>query len=525
MPAFNSESAGTAFDTILENLKQPGTIAIGNIIKDITVKTTSNQSRKVQESDFDRIAVLANIMKTIGEKGPKGFLAKVKRMNETDKPKFKALLEAVRNSEVFNNLTHSERRAINSAYRAVAFQEERVPVLSKITDFIKEVWRDFHTSEIPVTERREIEKILLDLIPEEGAKVEDSFTNTKLAILNEKAKTCFGIKNPSTQLEAFAQKVEEKIQVILAAAQEKAQQKGAAESDRQKKAQASRAEERQEKAQGRSEKPKRPKSTAAKEEPQTQPEEEKPEQPDEKAIDKFKDWFLHHMTGEQEDAICKLEKADPGYKEFCKVASWVVTSMYQEFESVIKDSSGGKLNRQQFVERCANISSKFNQYVSPSPTKDVKEEGRTVISLREWLTRRGVEDPLDPRWMFLNGFHELFQSFNRQIRAVMQEAYGQPETEHREEAAGAKRVETGEEFKEADPETVLRFNEALGRFELPSAIFEDDEGKFWRNISWFDPETKRSGQDRIQVPDPFAQEDIQEGAGRGQLVLRNPKGK
>jgi hypothetical protein len=487
-----------------------GTISVAGIIKGITVQTTGQKSREVQDSDFDRIAVLANIMKAIGEKGQEGVLAKVKTMPHTDQLKFTKLLEAVRGSDVFNNLTHSERRVINSAYRAIAFQEKKIPVFSKIGDFVNEVLRDLHTSEIPVTERKKIEDVLTGVMPKAEDLPKDEherillFAKEKIklsllinyATYNEKEDSVFGIKQPSDPMKDFAKAVKEKAKKLLSDLEKETPK------DPEEKGEPRAQEE------STSKKPEPPTAEPERgpqEEPQ-QPRTEEEKKTPEEALAEFKDWFLHNMTGEQEDAIRALER-NPEYQEFCKLARWAVVSVYQDFQDVFEACTSQKMALEEFSQRCADISNKLNQLVTPNPVKGVKEQGKTVLSLQKWLQDKKVTAADDPRIVFLNDLPNLFRSSVRKARGLMQDTFGAASAHASKHQApqGAEDVPTTAEF---DEEAVLTWNKEKKRFEMPSLEHYDRKLNQWYTVvSWYDPETGKKGTEK----EILSSEDVEEG--------------
>jgi hypothetical protein len=219
IPEFNRDSAIVALNNILEKIPASGEIEIFGAIKAVKeIKTVHNTSRAVLDSDFDRLAVLSGLVRAIGEED----ISQI-----TDKEKYKKLLEKARDSQAFRDLDPAERRTINSAYRALAFQgKSPVPLLSMFLDFLSQVWVDVTSSKmpplkvpsIPRHERDMIETVITfnkNLIAPSGN--DNRAVRAYLLKVQDLVgpQRPFDIKNPSQELKDFAEAVSKIVSDLL----------------------------------------------------------------------------------------------------------------------------------------------------------------------------------------------------------------------------------------------------------------------------------------------------------------------
>ena len=214
IPQLNPVSAMAALSKILDKVNVESDTVIGKVVvycrgidtKDLKAK------RVIRDTDFDRLAVLAGILMAIGEEN----LEKVKGFNEE---KCKKLLDSARKSDAFRYLLPSERRVINSAYRALAFKGGGLgSSWDTFLDILSQIWVDVKSSKMPPLripqishdERQRIEEVLsknMTLKDIEDRDEPRSLLEGVLDIVGRSDDQPFHIKNPSKALCDFAQQV------------------------------------------------------------------------------------------------------------------------------------------------------------------------------------------------------------------------------------------------------------------------------------------------------------------------------
>ena len=364
VPPFGQSAAKKALNAILDKVAETrdGSITISEIMKDVAVLTKDGKSRKALESDVDKIAVLANIIKSAkaSERWPNMRGDRLRRAA--------ILLGKARESEAFKGLTRSERKTINEAYRALNYQGV-FSWASRFSDFIQQVWVDFkaliHSTEVPPADRAKIEEVLRTTIGEQTRSAEKD-TPTLPALLGALSRTeqlksnaeqNFEIREPSYEIRDFAKKVADeatKIATVL----------------------------RQDLGRIRRE-----------------------ERPFSEKIGEFKTWFRKSITAEQDDALRAMAK-NPEYKEFCDKAGREITFAFKGFQDLIVDPPKEYSDA---VTKHAAITTRLNALVGLEDTVDSFTNTK-IPSLRRWLKNREVTDENDPRHLFLDQLNELFRS-------------------------------------------------------------------------------------------------------------------
>ena len=215
IPQLNPESAAVALSKILKKVDVESDTVIGKVVViarggiDTKDKTAL---RAIGDTDFDKLAVLAGILMAIGEEN----LEKVQGFNEE---KCKKLLDSARKSDAFRYLLPSERRVINSAYRALAFKGGGLgSSWDTFLDILSQIWVDVKSSKMPPLripqishdERQRIEEVLSKNITLKDIEDRDeprSLLEGVLDIVGRGDEEPFHIKNPSKALCDFAKHV------------------------------------------------------------------------------------------------------------------------------------------------------------------------------------------------------------------------------------------------------------------------------------------------------------------------------
>jgi hypothetical protein len=438
IPEFNRESAIKALGDLLQNVSPSGEIEIKGVFKTVTeIKTTQDQTRTVLDSDFDRLAVLTGIVKAIGEEN----------LEAGDVKKYIRLLEAARNSEAFRDLNHSERRTINSAYRALAFQENKIPWIAKLGDFFDQLMLDFHSrsSEIPLTEREKIENVLQNFLPH-GKPSEAERTSPLFAVkariqlsqllvsATEDKGVVFGITDPSSATRAFAKLVKKKTEEVQRLLEEEIQREQ------------------------QSRKPSQEKESVT-----ASPKE-------------LTEWLRKNATAMQDDVLQVLTEK-PDYKEFCRLVKSALVSAYTDYQNLLKNAS--RLTPSEFVEQEAAIEARITYYTDQKPSrKETGKDGKPLVCLRRWLIDQGVEDLKDPRHIFLDGFKDLFLSLKKETYNVIKKMPGW--VGGTQAPWPAVLAEEAEEEEEEEPEEEVVINQ------LPEELeeFQPGEDDYSEFLKW-----------------------------------------
>lgn len=211
IPQFDQESAKSALSKILKKVDVGSDTVIGKVVVIVGGIDTIDKTalRAIGDTDFDKLAVLAGILMAIGEENLKGF----------NEEKCKKLLDSARKSDAFRYLLPSERRVINSAYRALAFKGGGLgSSWDTFLDILSQIWVDVKSSKMPPLripqishdERQRIEEVLsknMTLKDIEDRDEPRSLLEGVLDIVGRSDDQSFHVKNPSKALCDFAQQV------------------------------------------------------------------------------------------------------------------------------------------------------------------------------------------------------------------------------------------------------------------------------------------------------------------------------